>query len=96
MQEMITMQERKTEHYTRRVNQVGNSLSVGIPKELAVELKIIKGDEIVVTVGKERGEIIMKKVNHSKQQPNIRPEVIQAMQRVKKQYGEALHNLRDR
>ncbi|MBW8351001.1 AbrB/MazE/SpoVT family DNA-binding domain-containing protein [Bacillus sp. IITD106] len=89
-------EERKKEHYTRRVNQVGNSLSVGIPKELALELDILKGDEIAITLGKERGEIIMKKVNHSIEQPNIRPEVIQAMQRVKKQYGKALHNLRDR
>lgn len=89
------LEERRKEHYTRRVNQVGNSLSVGIPKELALELDILKGDEMVVTEGRERGEIIMKKVNYS-EQPTVRPEVIQAMQRVKNQYGKALLNLRDR
>ncbi|WP_257347272.1 AbrB/MazE/SpoVT family DNA-binding domain-containing protein [Pseudalkalibacillus decolorationis] len=82
------MQERKNSTYTRRVSQVGNSLSVGIPKELALKFDILKGDEVIVTEGSERGEIVLKKINHTGQ-PNIRPEVIEAMKSVKNQYGKA-------
>lgn len=89
------MQDRRNEHFIRRVNQVGNSLSVGIPKDIAKEFDIIKGDEVFVSADIERGEIILKKVVQS-ENPNIRPEVIEAMKRVKTQYGKALLNLKDR
>ncbi|MED3648610.1 AbrB/MazE/SpoVT family DNA-binding domain-containing protein [Halalkalibacterium halodurans] len=91
----VEMLEKKEKRYTRRINQVGNSLSVGIPKDITKALQMNKGDEIEVSFDEERGEIVMKKVNRSI--PNgVRPEVLQAMNRAIGKYDNALRNLRDR
>lgn len=85
----------KEKRYTRRINQVGNSLSVGIPKNVTKALEINKGDEIEVCFDEERGEIIMKKVNRSVPS-GVRPEILQAMNRAIGKYDKALRNLRNR
>lgn len=95
MEMSVEMLEKKEKRYTRRINQVGNSLSVGIPKDITKALQMNKGDEIEVSFDEERGEIVMKKVNRSI--PNgVRPEVLQAMNRAIGKYDNALRNLRDR
>lgn len=86
------MQEKR---YTRRINQVGNSLSVGIPKDVTKAMNINKGDEIEVIFDEERDEIIMKKVNRAIP-AGVRPEVLQAMNRAISKYDNALRNLRNR
>ncbi|AEH49819.1 AbrB/MazE/SpoVT family DNA-binding domain-containing protein [Parageobacillus thermoglucosidasius] len=80
--------------YTRRINQVGNSLSVNIPKDLATMLNINKGDEMEIYYDKERGEIVMKRANRIPK--GVRPEVVMAMNRAIAKYDEALRNLKDR
>ncbi|WP_445613191.1 AbrB/MazE/SpoVT family DNA-binding domain-containing protein [Geobacillus sp. YF-1] len=80
--------------YTRRINQVGNSLSVNIPKDLAMMLNINKGDEMEIYYDKERGEIVMKRANRIPK--GVRPEVVMAMNRAIAKYDEALRNLKDR
>ncbi|MGZ0087250.1 AbrB/MazE/SpoVT family DNA-binding domain-containing protein [Caldibacillus thermoamylovorans] len=80
--------------YTRRINQVGNSLSVNIPKDLAMMLNINKGDEMEIYYDKERGEIVMKRANRIPK--GVRPEVVMAMNRAITKYDEALRNLKDR
>lgn len=83
------------QRYTRKVSQVGSSLSVSIPKDFTSAMEINKGDEIEVHFDKERGEIIMKKVNRSI--PNgVRPEVLSAMNRAIGKYDNALRSLRER
>lgn len=81
-------------HYTRRVNQVGNSLSVNIPKALANKLKMLKGDEIEVVYDEKRDELIMRKLNRLPD--GVRPEVLEAMNRAVTKYDQALRNLKDR
>ncbi|WP_041123342.1 AbrB/MazE/SpoVT family DNA-binding domain-containing protein [Jeotgalibacillus alimentarius] len=81
--------------HTRRLNQIGNSLSAVIPKEIVDEMQMGKGDEIEIYYDQERGEIVMKKVNRSVPD-GIRPEVLKSMNRAITKYDEALRNLRDR
>ncbi|MDG5471333.1 AbrB/MazE/SpoVT family DNA-binding domain-containing protein [Jeotgalibacillus sp. ET6] len=85
----------KEKRYTRRLSQVGNSLSAGIPKEIATALDMAKGDEIEVYYDEERGEIVMKKANRSVPK-GIRPDVLKAMNRAIGKYDNALRNLKDR
>ncbi|GAE95471.1 prevent host death protein [Gracilibacillus boraciitolerans JCM 21714] len=80
--------------YTRRVSQVGNSLSVNIPKDLAIKLKMNKGDEIEVIYDEEKDGLVMKRVNRLPE--GIRPEVLGAMNRAISKYDKALRNLKDR
>ncbi|WP_066190334.1 AbrB/MazE/SpoVT family DNA-binding domain-containing protein [Gracilibacillus timonensis] len=81
-------------HYTRRVSQVGNSLSVNIPKDLAMKLKMNKGDEVEVIYDEEKDGLIIKKRNRLPD--GIRPEVLGAMNRAISKYDKALRNLKDR
>lgn len=83
------------QRYTRKVNQVGNSLQVAIPKDITLAMEINKGDEMEVLYDKERGEIVMKKVNRNLPK-GVRPEVVSAMNRAISKYDNALRNLRDR
>lgn len=91
----VKFMEKKEKRYTRRISQVGNSLSVSIPKDLTKSMELAKGDEIEVNYDEERSEIVMKKVNNVI--PNgIRPEVLGAMNRAITKYDQALRNLKDR
>ncbi|GEK59962.1 AbrB/MazE/SpoVT family DNA-binding domain-containing protein [Marinococcus halophilus] len=81
--------------YTRRLNQSGNSLSAGIPKAIADQLELAKGDELNVYYNEETGEIIMKKANRSLPE-GVRPDVLQAMNRAVDKYDDALRNLKNR
>ncbi|WP_084687398.1 AbrB/MazE/SpoVT family DNA-binding domain-containing protein [Marinococcus halotolerans] len=81
--------------YTRRLNQSGNSLSVGIPKAIADQLELAKGDELNVYYNEETGEIIMKKANRSLPE-GVRPDVLQAMNRAVDKYDDALRNLKNK
>lgn len=92
MEMSVKMMEDK--HYTRRIGQVGSSLSVNIPKELVKKLDLNKGDEIEVVHDDEREELIIKKVNRLPE--GVRPEVLGAMNRAITKYDKALRNLKDR
>ncbi|WP_404405184.1 AbrB/MazE/SpoVT family DNA-binding domain-containing protein [Jeotgalibacillus malaysiensis] len=81
--------------HTRKLSQIGNSLSAVIPKEIVDEMQVSKGDEMEIYYDDERGEIVMKKANRSV--PNgIRPDVLKSMNRAITKYDQALRNLRDR
>ncbi|RAK19889.1 putative addiction module antidote [Anoxybacillus vitaminiphilus] len=90
--EMLGSNYEKT--YTRRISQVGNSLSVNLPKDLATMLNLNRGDEIEISYNEERGEIVMKRANRIPK--GVRPEVLMAMNRAISKYDEALRNLKDR
>ncbi|BAD76130.1 hypothetical protein GK1845 [Geobacillus kaustophilus HTA426] len=85
---------RMTKRIHARISQVGNSLSVSIPKDLATMLNLNKGDEIEIYYDKERGEIVMKRANRIPK--GVRPEVVMAMNRAISKYDEALRNLKYR
>jgi antitoxin MazE len=89
-----TLRGKYEKTYTRRISQVGNSLSVNIPKDLAAMLNLNKGDEIEIYYNEERGEIVMKRANRIPK--GVRPEVVMAMNRAISKYDEALRNLKDR
>ncbi|WP_425331182.1 AbrB/MazE/SpoVT family DNA-binding domain-containing protein [Jeotgalibacillus proteolyticus] len=85
----------REKRHTRRLSQVGNSLSTVIPKEIVVEMQMNKGDEMEIFYDEERGEIVMRKANRSIPK-GIRPDVLKAMNRTITKYDNALRNLRDR
>lgn len=78
--------------YRRKVNQVGHSLSVNTPKELAKLLEIQKGEELQIKY--EEGGIM---INKAKRVPEgVRPEILKAMNRSVMKYDKALRNLKER
>ncbi|SIS99668.1 AbrB/MazE/SpoVT family DNA-binding domain-containing protein [Salimicrobium salexigens] len=81
-------------NYTRKVSQVGNSLSFNLPKELTDLLEITKGEELQITYNEDEGEIVVKKTNWVPE--GIRPEMLKAMNRAVGKYDQALRNLKDR
>lgn len=86
--------ETVAKRYTRTVNQTGNSLTVGIPKEYIDALNLSKGDQVEVSFDEQKGEVVMKKVNRLPE--GVRPDVMRAMNRAINKYDDALRNLRDR
>ncbi|WP_017378575.1 hypothetical protein [Paenisporosarcina sp. TG-14] len=78
--------------FFRKVNQMGYSLSVGIPKELAVRLNLQKGDDLQLTLNEETDEIMMKKVVNM----NMNPNLLKSMDRVMNKYNTMFENLKDR
>ncbi|PBB05599.1 AbrB/MazE/SpoVT family DNA-binding domain-containing protein [Salimicrobium humidisoli] len=88
------VKEMKKKNYTRKVSQVGNSLSFNLPKELTDLLEITKGEELQITYNEEEGGIVVKKANRVPE--GIRPEMLKAMNRAVGKYDQALRNLKDR
>lgn len=82
-------------HYTRRINQQGNSLSVGIPAELAQKLKIEKGQELEVIYVEEKEEIILKK-KRDMSSFGVDTDFMNVLNSVLDDYDEAIKNLKDR
>ncbi|HET7579307.1 MAG TPA: AbrB/MazE/SpoVT family DNA-binding domain-containing protein [Bacillales bacterium] len=77
----------------RKVVQMGNSLGVGIPKEVIDALKIRKGDQLEFDVDKD-GRII---VNHNRQLPDdFDPEMIEMVRETFAEYDDVFKNLKDR
>ncbi|MBA2176849.1 AbrB/MazE/SpoVT family DNA-binding domain-containing protein [Halobacillus locisalis] len=89
-----TLDKNHEKTYTRKVSQVGNSLSFNIPKDLVDLLNITKGEELQITYNQEEGGIMVKKANRVPE--GIRPEMLKAMNRAVGKYDEALRNLKDR
>ncbi|QBP41991.1 AbrB/MazE/SpoVT family DNA-binding domain-containing protein [Paenisporosarcina antarctica] len=80
------------QQFFRKVNQMGYSLSVGIPKDLAVRLNLQKGDDLQLTLNKETDGIMMKKVMNMDMNPNL----LKSMDRVMNKYTTMFENLKDR
>ena len=76
----------------RKIGKFGNSLGISIPKEFVEELSIQQGD--VWEIVKEVGQLVIKPVKESA--VNIRPEILQALDRTLERYDQAFKNLRDR
>jgi antitoxin MazE len=90
--EVIIMTEKKQ---TEKVSALGDSLVIGLPKEVITALNISKGEDLQVRVDPATGEVIYKKV--AKKLPEgVRPEVAQAVNRAMHKYDDALRNLKDR
>lgn len=82
--------------YQRKVNQQGNSLSVGIPAEIAEKINLKKGETLDLTFNEETNELIYKKRQDSKLRKGINSEFLEVLDGVLCDYEEALYNLKDR
>jgi antitoxin MazE len=76
----------------RKVNKVGNSLSITIPKKLAQRYGIQQGDAVEIIPG-DQGIIIRPARSLP---PNVDPRLIASLNKIFADYDETLKRLRDR
>lgn len=91
---MVSTMESRRKKFIRKINQQGNSLSVGIPKEVARYMELNKGEELEIVFNEETKELHVKKA--PKLPESVRPEVLSALNDVMSKYKTALKNLQDR
>lgn len=89
----VTFME-KEKRYIRKINQQGNSLSVGIPKEVAELMGIDKGEDMEVIFDESTKEMKIRKV--SRLPEGVTPELLEVMEGVLRDYSEVFKNLKDR
>lgn len=75
---------------------MGNSLGVGIPKEVVDELNIKQGDEYEVTADPKTGVITARPVKKIVMGEGLTPEMKDELKDIFKRYDETLKNLKDR
>lgn len=76
----------------RKVNQTGNSLGVGLPKNISDALDIKRGDEIVFEL-KDDYVILNKKVNW---EDKVDTEMLEMLQETFDEHHDVLKNLKER
>lgn len=90
---MVLMKEKKD---IRRVGRYGNSIGVGIPKDIAEALGIQIGDDLEVVVNDNK-EIVLKKAAPATRLPEgIDPEMLKMIMETFDQYDETFKGLKDR
>ncbi|WP_124727934.1 AbrB/MazE/SpoVT family DNA-binding domain-containing protein [Staphylospora marina] len=76
----------------RKVNKLGHSLSVTIPKKLADQYGIRQGD-VVEFIPSDKGILIRPSQTLP---PNVDPRFFESMQKIFRDFDETLKNLKDR
>lgn len=77
----------------RKVNQTGNSLSVGLPKKIADHLNIKRGDEIEFDV--KDGKIVLDKKSKLEDQLED-PEMVKMLSETFQEHSTVFERLKDR
>lgn len=85
----------RKDRYVRKVNQTGNSLSVGIPKNLSEKLNLQKGDFLELDFNEETNSIVVKKMVDPSEM-EINPRLLKSMDIVMDKYKGMFENLKDR
>jgi antitoxin MazE len=80
----------------RIISRMGNSLGVGIPKEIVEMMKIKQGDEYEVIADIEQNQIILKPTQRVRLPENVRPEIVDALDEVFTKYDQVFKNLKHR
>jgi antitoxin MazE len=88
---MVLMKDRKE---IRRVGRFGNSIGVGIPKEIAENLNIKPGDELEIGVN-EKDEIVLKKAL-TRLPEGIDSDMLKMIMETFDQYDDTFKGLKDR
>jgi antitoxin MazE len=88
---MVLMKDRKE---IRRVGRFGNSIGVGIPKEIAENLNIKPGDELEVVVN-EKDEIVLKKAL-TRLPEGVDSDMLKMIMETFDQYDDTFKGLKDR
>ncbi|MBU8732488.1 AbrB/MazE/SpoVT family DNA-binding domain-containing protein [Cytobacillus oceanisediminis] len=83
-------------NFTRKVHQQGNSLSVGIPAEIADRINLQKGEDMEVVFDEVNQEIKYRKKKKVNLPEGIDMEFLETLGGVLGDYKEALRNLKDR
>ncbi|GAA0606220.1 hypothetical protein GCM10009001_24300 [Virgibacillus siamensis] len=76
----------------RKVNQTGNSLSVGLPKSIVDALEIKRGDEMEFEV--EDNQIILSKKENW--EDHVDTEMVEMLRETFDEHYEVFRNLKDR
>lgn len=83
----------KTPKEIRKVGQTGNSLSIGLPKKIADQLNIQRGDELEFNV--KDGKIILDKKNKLEDQLDD-VEMVNMLSETFEEHANVFERLKDR
>lgn len=78
----------------RKAGRMGNSVGIGIPKEIVDKLNINQGDEYEVTADTVSGVITAKPVKRVAM--DVNPEMMKKLDGFMEKYEETFKNLKDR
>lgn len=77
----------------RKVNRMGNSLGVGIPKSIIDALQLEKGDELAFSVDNNNQITLRKKRNL---EDRVDPELLEMISETFEEHDDVFRNLKDR
>lgn len=80
----------------RKAGHMGNSIGVGIPKEIVDALKIKAGDEFKVTADPNTNRITMIPVSKIPLSGGLTPEMEEIVEEIFEKYDETLKGLKER
>jgi antitoxin MazE len=83
----------KMKNETRKVNKMGNSLGVGIPKSIIEALDLKKGDEIQFKISDNDRIVMEKKI---RLEDKIDQELLEMVAETFREHDEVFKNLKDR
>nr|WP_302104493.1 AbrB/MazE/SpoVT family DNA-binding domain-containing protein [Polycladomyces sp. WAk] len=75
---------------------MGNSLGIGIPKEIVEKLNIQPGDEFEVSADPSTGVITIRPVKKITLGEGLTPEMREELKDILKRYENTFRNLKDR
>ncbi|GGA52050.1 hypothetical protein GCM10007416_26440 [Kroppenstedtia guangzhouensis] len=76
----------------RKVGRMGNSLGLGIPKDIVDKINIKSGDEYEVSVDPQTGVITARPIKRL----GVDPQLLKDLEELMDEYGEAIRNLKDK
>ncbi|MCE7791702.1 AbrB/MazE/SpoVT family DNA-binding domain-containing protein [Salipaludibacillus sp. CUR1] len=88
---MSVMNVRNNE--VRKVNRMGNSLGIGIPKSIIDTLELKKGDELQFNLDENNRIVLEKK---SKLEDRVDPELLEMLAETFEEHDKVFRHLRDR
>jgi len=80
----------------QKIIQIGNSTGIIIPKSLLSELSLKEGSQVVIDRDESNQTLIIAKKNANKRSNPISPRFLSILDRVNKQYGQALKKLAEK
>lgn len=77
----------------QRIIQIGNSAGVILPKTVLEHLGVKPGQFVSVESDKETGSIVITKEGNTKKSMTVSPHFLDILEKVNKEYGQALKKL---
>ena len=78
---------------TQKIIQIGNSTGIIIPKSLLENLGLQVGNEVSVETDTKTNSLILRNTKNTKPVPEISSHFLTILDKVNREYGEALREL---